>query len=90
MIRRILTANQKIAIILEGIKDENSIPEICRNNGIKVSQYYKWYKLFLEGAEKGLEIINLDKAEIEKLKLTILRQELVIDSLKKLYKSMES
>jgi len=48
--RRKITAEEKIRIVLEALKGEESIAEICRREGIAPSMYYKWSKGFLEAA----------------------------------------
>ncbi|WP_376781271.1 MULTISPECIES: IS3 family transposase [Sphingobacterium] len=53
--RRIFTAEQKILIVMEALRAENSIAEICRNHSINESQFYKWNKEFLEAGKKRLE-----------------------------------
>jgi len=52
--RRIYNSEEKIRIILEGLRGEDSIAEICRREGIHPSQYYKWSKEFLEAGKKRL------------------------------------
>jgi transposase len=52
--RRKLTAEEKIRIVLEGLKGEDSIAEICRREGIAPSLYYKWSKGFLEAGKRQL------------------------------------
>jgi len=47
-------AEEKIRIILEGLKGEESIAEICRRESIHPTQYYKWSKEFLEAGKKRL------------------------------------
>ena len=47
MVRRKWTAEQKMSIVLQGIKGETTVAEICRNQGISQVQYYKWRDLFL-------------------------------------------
>ncbi len=47
-IRRKFAAEEKIRIILEGLKGEKSITTICRREGIAPTMYYKWSKAFLE------------------------------------------
>jgi transposase len=53
-IRRKFKPDEKIRIILEGLKGEDSISEICRREGISPSVYYKWSKAFLEAGKKRL------------------------------------
>ncbi len=52
--RRVFNAEEKIRIILEGLKGEDSIAEICRRESIHPTQYYKWSKEFLEAGKKRL------------------------------------
>ena len=52
--RRKFAAEEKIRIVLEGLRGENSISEICRQEGIAASIYYKWSKSFLEAGKNGL------------------------------------
>jgi transposase len=52
--RRIYNSEEKIRIILEGLRGEDSIAQICRREGIHPSQYYKWSKEFLEAGKKRL------------------------------------
>ena len=53
--RRIFTSEQKILIIMEGLRAEVSVAELCRKHSICQSQYYKWNKEFLEAGKKRLE-----------------------------------
>jgi len=48
-------AEEKIRIILEGLKGETSIAELCRREGINPNVYYKWSKDFLEAGKKRLQ-----------------------------------
>jgi transposase len=52
--RRKFSAEEKIRIILEGLKGEESISEICRREGIANNLYYRWSKDFLEAGKKRL------------------------------------
>ena len=52
--RRKFKPEEKIRIVLEGLKGEDSISEICRREGIAPSIYYKWSKAFLEAGKKRL------------------------------------
>lgn len=53
--RRKFTAEEKIRIILEGLKGEASISELCRREGIVSNLYYRWSKDFLEAGKKRLQ-----------------------------------
>ena len=53
--RRKFNPEQRIRIILEGLKGEDSIAAICRREGIAPSLYYKWSKTFLEAGKRRLK-----------------------------------
>ena len=48
------SAEEKIRIVLEGLRGEASIAELCRREGIAQSLYYKWSKEFLEAGKARL------------------------------------
>ena len=52
--RRKFSAEEKIRIVLEGLRGEDSIAELCRREGIAQSLYYSWSKEFLEAGKKRL------------------------------------
>ena len=52
--RRKFNSEEKIRIILEGLKGEDSIAAICRREGIAPSLYYKWSKMFLQAGKRRL------------------------------------
>ena len=52
--RKQYSAEEKIRIVLDGLRGEESIAEICRQEGIAQSLYYKWSKDFLEAGKKRL------------------------------------
>src|SRR6201982_1195822 len=52
--RRQFSAEEKIRIVLEGLRGENSIAELCRKEGINQNLYYRWSKEFLEAGKKRL------------------------------------
>ena len=52
--RRQFSAEEKIRIVLEGLRGEESIAELCRREGIALSMYYGWSKDFLEAGKKRL------------------------------------
>ncbi len=51
---RTYNAEEKIRIVLEGLRGEESIAEICRREGINANLYYKWSKEFLEAGKQRL------------------------------------
>jgi len=81
------TADEKFAIVLEGLKEKKSVAEICREHQISESLYYRWRDRFLEAGKKGLvngaSDDNVYKAEIEKLQKIIGKQAIQIEILKK-------
>ena len=52
--RRKWNAEEKIRIVLEGLRGEDSIAELCRREGIVQNPYYRWSKDFLEAGKKRL------------------------------------
>src|SRR5712692_5481092 len=52
--RRHHSAEEKIRIVLEGLRGEDSIAELCRKEGINQNRYYRWSKEFLEAGKKRL------------------------------------
>ena len=56
--RRRFSAEEKIRIVIEGMRGEDSISELCRREGITQSLYYKWSKEFLEAGMTAKEILN--------------------------------
>lgn len=55
-------AEEKIRIVLEGLRGESSIADICRREGIHTTQYYKWSKAFLESGKRQLSGDTLREA----------------------------
>jgi transposase len=69
--RRKFNPEEKIRIILEGLKGEDSIAGICRREGITPSLYYKWSKSFLEAGKqrlKGDTIREANSDEVSELR----------------------
>jgi transposase len=52
--RKHYTAEEKIRIVLDGLRDESSIAELCRREGIAEGLYYSWSKEFLEAGKRRL------------------------------------
>jgi len=60
------SADDKIRIILEGLRGETAIAEICRREGLATGLYYRWSKDFLEAGKKRLQgVILVDDLLIE-------------------------
>lgn len=83
------TTEEKLAIVLEGLKTESNISELCRKHGLSQSLYYKWRDKFLEGGKKGLmnssggSSSSADKTKLEEYEKVIGRQTIEIQILKK-------
>ena len=52
--RRQYSAEEKIRIVLEGLRGETGVAELCRKEGIAQSMYYGWSKEFLEAGKRRL------------------------------------
>ena len=61
--RRHFSAEDKIRIVLEGLRGEDSLAELCRREGIVQNLYYRWSKDFLEAGKKRLAGDRSDDAE---------------------------
>ena len=87
------SSEEKIRIVLDGLRGEDSIAELCRREGIAQSLYYSWSKEFLEAGKKRLagdtareassgEVKDL-RREARALKEVVAEQALEIRLLKK-------
>jgi transposase len=52
--RKKYSAEEKVRIVLEGLRGEEKIAELCRREGIHQNMYYKWSKEFLEAGKQRL------------------------------------
>ena len=52
--RRRFSAEEKIRIVLEGLRGEESLATLCRKEGLAPNLYYRWSKEFLEAGKKRL------------------------------------
>ena len=52
--RKHYTAEEKIRIVMEGLRGEVSVSELCRKEGINANLYYKWCKDFMEAGKRQL------------------------------------
>jgi transposase len=50
--RRKFSSEEKIRIVLDGLRGESSIAELCRREGINSHLYYRWSKDFLEAGDR--------------------------------------
>ena len=71
--RRQFSAEEKIRIVLQGLRGEDSIAELCRREGISQNLYYRWSKEFLEAGKRRLAGDTARAATTDEVKT--LRQE---------------
>jgi len=91
--RRQYSAEEKIRIVLEGLRGEDSIAALCRREGIAESLYYTWSKEFLEAGKKRLcgdtaraatsDEVKVLRKEARDLKEVVAEQALELRLLKK-------
>lgn len=91
--RRKFTSEEKIRMVLEGLRGEESITEICRKQGIAPALYYRWSKDFIESGKRRLNgdtQWEANSAEVSSLhqescglKMLVAEQALEIGTLKK-------
>ena len=91
--RKQYSAEEKIHIVLDGLRGERSIAELCRREGIAESLYYSWSKEFLEAGKRRLagdtaraatssEVTEL-RRQAQELKAVVAEQALELRLLKK-------
>ena len=66
--RRQYSAEEKIRIVLDGLRGEDSIAELCRREGLNQNLYYRWSKEFLEAGKKRLAGDTAREATSEEVK----------------------
>ncbi len=91
--RRKFTSEEKIRIVLEGMKREMPVTELCRREGIPTTVYYGWVKEFMEAGKARLKrdtLRDASKGEVtqlrqenERLKILLGEKDLAIQLLKK-------
>ena len=66
--RRKFAAEEKILIVLDGLRGEASITDLCRREGLHPTQYYKWSKTFLEAGKRRLNGDTIREAGSDEVK----------------------
>ena len=66
--RKKFSSDEKIRIVLEGLRGNITITELCRREGIAACVYYKWSKSFLESGKNGLTRATLRDATTDEVK----------------------
>jgi transposase len=98
--RRKFGAEEKIRIVLEGLRGEAGITDLCRKEGIHPTMYYKWSKAFLEAGkrqlngdtirEAGSDEVKELRTENDSLKMLVAELTLRNRTLKKTLQGLES
>ena len=65
--RRKFSSEEKIRIVLDGLRGEYSIAELCRRGGINNNLYYRWSKDFLEAGRKRLSDDTVREASTDEV-----------------------
>ncbi|OGU44590.1 MAG: hypothetical protein A3H45_12610 [Ignavibacteria bacterium RIFCSPLOWO2_02_FULL_55_14] len=84
-----MSAEERLSVVLESLRPEASIADLCRKHGISQTTFYKWRDKFLEGGKQALlsngqaKGSEADKARIEELERVIGQQSVEIRVLKK-------
>ncbi len=60
--RRKFSSEEKIRIVIEGLRGETTVAELCRREGISQGNYYKWTKDFMEAGKRRLNGDTLREA----------------------------
>jgi len=66
--RRLFSSEEKIKIVLEGLRGEESIASICRKYSIHQNLYFKWSKDFMEAGKKRLSSDTVREANTDEVK----------------------
>ncbi len=72
--RRHYSAEDKIRIVLEGLRGEDSIAELCRREGINSNVYYRWSKEFLEAGKNRLSDVTARETTSRKSNIYVQNQ----------------
>lgn len=91
--RKRYSSEEKIRIVLEGLRGAVSVKELCRRENLTTVTYYKWSKAFLESGKNGLTLdtkrnatsdeVKFLKGEVDALKRAVAEQVLENQRLKK-------
>lgn len=63
------SAQEKLDIVLKGLKGERTIRELCSAHGISEPTYYNWRRQFLDGAKSGLRDSTYPKKQVIKQRI---------------------
>ncbi len=65
---RRVSAEDKVRIVMEGLRGEQTVTDLCRREGIQKVTYYKWLKSFLEAGKQRLAGDHLREANVDEVK----------------------
>ena len=69
--RRRISAEDKIRVVMEGMRGEESVADLCRREGVYKGAYYQWLKAFLEAGKRRLQgdtVREANTVEVKDLK----------------------
>ena len=75
--RKQYSAEDKIRIVLDGLRGEDSIAELCRREGIAQSMYYVWSKEFLEAGKRRDAVALKEVVAEQTLQLRLLKKSMI-------------
>jgi len=86
--RRKFNSEEKIRIVIEGLRGEDSIASLCRREGINPNLYYRWSKDFMEAGKRRLQgdtqreanTHEVTKLKVENTDLKVLLAEITLES----------
>jgi len=90
-VHKVWSPEEKYRIVLQALRGEKSVADLCRENQVSAAQFYKWRDIFLGAGAEGLKDkrrkVNQDPLEMEnrQLKRLLAEKELMIDGQKKLF-----
>ena len=79
--RRPFTPEEKLAIVLEGLRGDTEVSAVCRRHGISSNRYYKWRDRVLSGAKEALSARpgrTKGTSEMDRLKEQLAKKDTVI------------
>jgi transposase-like protein len=80
-VKRNWTVEQKTAIVLQGLKGDSAITEVCRQHGITTALYYQWRDKFLEGGQSALATKRNSSGKQQELQSKVRELERIIGKL---------
>jgi transposase-like protein len=80
--RRTFTAQEKVAIVLEGLRGESQVSELCRRHGITTNQFYQWRDKLIGAAKEAFAQERRGRPkgnrQMERLQADLARKDTVI------------